>query len=124
MRKVIRLLIPIIFICIFHSTYALNASRIVAWPVPFNPNRHFLTIDYAPESQRDVPAPDKIQMTIFDVNGDRVFESWYSSLPIYWYGRNTEGKVVHPGMYIIRLVVEQSSLGTLERRTIRIAVIR
>lgn len=104
--------------------FSLSADRIVAWPVPFNPSRQMLTVDYAPDAVKDSPAPDRIQMTIFDINGDRVFDGTYSALPIYWNGRNTSGNTVHPGMYIIRLVVEQVSLGTLERRVIRIVVVR
>lgn len=113
-----------LFLLVSGQLFSLNAERIVAWPVPFNPSRHMLTVDYAPGAVKDTPAPDRIQMTVFDINGDRVFEGTYSALPVYWNGRNTGGNTVHPGMYIIRLVVEQVPLGTLERRVIRIVVVR
>lgn len=124
MKKRITVIGVMLFVLISGQLFSLNAERIVAWPVPFNPARHMLTVDYAPGAVKDTPAPDRIQMTVFDINGDRVFEGAYSALPIYWNGRNTSGNTVHPGMYIIRLAVEQLSLGTLERRVIRIVVVR
>lgn len=124
MKKSIKHILAISFMLTSSVAFSLNADKIVAWPVPFNPNRHVLTIDYAPEFQKDVPAPDKIHLAIFDINGDKVFENSYSSLPIYWYGRNMRGNVVQPGLYIIRLIVEQSSLGTFQRRTIRVVIVR
>jgi hypothetical protein len=118
-------IIAIIFVLfIANALFSLNVERIVAWPVPFNPSRHMLTIDYAPDAVRDSPAPDRIQMTVYDINGDKVFEGTYSSLPIAWNGRNASGNTVHPGMYIVRLVVEQVSQGSLARRVIRIVVVR
>ncbi len=103
---------------------SLNENGISAWPVPFNPSRQTLTIDYAPGEAKDTPAPDRIRIEIFDINGDLVYEGSYAALPIIWNGRNMSGLMVHPGLYILKLRVEQSELGTLGRRIIRIVVLR
>lgn len=102
---------------------ALNADRIVAWPVPFNPSRQVLTIDFEPGST--TYAHDSVKIEIFDINGDRVYEGQYShAMPVRWGGRNMSGTMVHPGMYIIKVTVEDSATGGLGRRIIRIVVVR
>ena len=101
---------------------ALNEGGIVAWPVPFNPSRQVLTINYAPETTPG--APNRVKMEIFDINGDKVYEGEYTGLPISWGGRNMSGRMVHPGMYIIKLTVENTGTGQLGRRIIRIVVAR
>jgi hypothetical protein len=119
-------IIPILLV-VFISVplLALNEGRIVAWPVPFNPSRQVLTIDYAPDATPG--APNRVKMEIFDINGDRVYEGEYTGsnpLPISWGGRNMSGRMVHPGMYIIKLTVENTGTGKLGRRIIRIVVAR
>jgi len=111
-------------LAVVYPAAALNEDGIAAWPVPFNPSRQTLTIDYAPEATKDTPAPDRIKLEIFDINGDLVYEGQYSGLPVIWNGRNMSGIMVHPGLYMLKLRVEQSALGTLGRRIIRIVVVR
>ena len=114
-------LFAVLFACA--PLFALNAERIVAWPVPFNPSRQTLTINYEPGFTPSV-SPNRVRMEIFDINGDKVFEGEYPGLAISWGGRNMNGRMVHPGMYIIKLLVEDTNSGRLNRRIIRIVVAR
>jgi len=117
------MIIPVLLVISFAAPLlALNEGRIVAWPVPFNPSRQVLTINYAPDATPG--APNRVKLEIFDINGDRVYEGEYTGLPITWGGRNMSGRMVHPGMYIIKLTVENTTTGKLGRRIIRIVVAR
>ncbi|HPA71381.1 MAG: hypothetical protein KBA61_05340 [Spirochaetes bacterium] len=103
--------------------FALSAHRIVAWPVPFNPNRQTLTINYEP-GFTPTAIPNLVKVEIFDINGDLVYEGQAGGLPYSWSGRNMGGRMVHPGMYIIKLTVENTGTGAFGRRIIRIVVAR
>ena len=59
------------------------------------------------------------------INGDRVFGRTYSEMGatgIKWSGRNTKGDYVRPGMYILKLVLENYSTGEYKKKIIRILV--
>lgn len=110
---------------IFHlrEAYPLNAHNIIAYPVPFNPRIQVLKIGYKPA----VP-PDNVNMVtieIFDINGDSVFLREYTSLnnPVIWNGYNNSGKRVKPGLYIIKVTVENSQSGERGIKIIRIVVV-
>ncbi|MBN2402855.1 MAG: T9SS type A sorting domain-containing protein [Spirochaetes bacterium] len=109
----------ICIICLTTSIFPFDAGSVIAYPVPFNPNIHGTL-------RIDIPAGiDKEKIEIFDINGDSVFTREYSSLTtIMWNGRNKDGKLVNPGLYIIKITLENTSTGQYGRKIIRILVNR
>ncbi|MFC1669032.1 T9SS type A sorting domain-containing protein [Spirochaetota bacterium] len=97
------------------SIFAFDLKSIVAYPVPFNPKNGVLTVEDR------VAAADKISITIYDINGDKVFSSSNASSSITWNGRNRRGMRVKPGLYLIRVTVEDNS-GDYGKKVIRILV--
>jgi hypothetical protein len=110
---------------IFHGgvIYSLNMDNIIAYPVPFNPNIQVLKIGYKPAVPPDTV--DTVTIEIFDINGDTVFLREYSSLnnPVIWNGYNNSGKKVKPGLYIIKVTIENSQSGARGLKIIRIVVV-
>ncbi|MCP4130454.1 MAG: T9SS type A sorting domain-containing protein [bacterium] len=104
------------------TALALNASSIVAYPVPFNPNKiKYITIgDPAAAADTNV----RVDVNVYDINGDKVFGQTYSALPVQWNGRNSSGSLIKPGMYIIKVKVEDegASFGEFKEKLIRILV--
>ncbi len=99
---------------------AFDLSSVIVYPVPLNPYKHSLTIDDQPKG---LPATLKVKIEIFDINGDPVFSGNYMSLrEIKWNGRNNNGKMVKPGLYIIKISAEDLSTGAFAHRIIRILV--
>jgi hypothetical protein len=108
----------IFFICLTTKVFSLNTGNIIAYPVPFNPNIHNnLKIDKIP------PEVTNIKIEIFDINGDSVFSRGYASTNIIWNGRNNNGKIVKPGLYIIKITLETAT-GDYGKKIIRILVNR
>ncbi len=109
----------------FHrgEIYPLNMDNIIAYPVPFNPNIQVLKIGYKPAVPPDTV--DKVTIEIFDINGDTVFLRKYSSLnnPAIWNGYNNSGKKVKPGLYIIKITIENTQTGARGQKIIRIVVV-
>ncbi len=105
------------------GVYALNEKKIVAYPVPFNPDRQTLKIGYVGVTPDSLT---KVKIEIFDINGDRVYSYEQTSLttPIIWNGRNSTGRIVKTGMYIIKIVIEDSNTGDHGKKIIRILVNR
>jgi hypothetical protein len=96
--------------------FALDMSGVKAYPVPFNPNGRELWID--------IPFGDNNKIQIYDINGDHVFErSGGSGTPaMRWSGRNSSGRKVKPGLYIIKVTAEDSTTGDYGKKLIRILV--
>ena len=65
---------------------------------------------------------NSVKLDIFDINGDRVISKNLSSLPAKWNGRNSRGIRVKPGLYIIKVVVENTAEATYGKKIIRILV--
>ena len=97
-----------------HSLYAYDMKNVYAYPVPFNPNKH-TTIKI------NNPSADNLKMTVYDINGDLVIEKSSSANPVIWNGRNDSGRLVKPGLYIIKVEIENSS-GDYGKKMIRILV--
>ncbi len=72
----------------------------------------------------DVPAGYRVSFTVFDFNGDRVTKRTFTSAAssVSWNGRDNRGSVVKPGLYIIKVVVENDADGDYGKKMIRILV--
>jgi len=99
--------------------YSADMKYVVAYPVPFNPRSNVLTIGY-PSSHSGVTSYN-VKVEIFDINGDRVAEKKRSLLPLKWNGRNSGGRMVKPGMYILKVTLENDE-GDYGKKIIRILV--
>lgn len=111
-------MIIILMLTLSQSLYALDMKNIVAYPVPFNPQKTKLTVG----DPGAVPgAPHKIKFSIYDINGDTVLSKSLSQLPVKWNGRNGSGKLVKPGLYIIKVEIDDDD-GDYGKKVIRILV--
>ena len=95
----------------------LDMSGVIACPVPFNPKKVPLQIG----DIKNTISGDTMDVQIFDINGDTVFKRTVSSDTFNWSGYNSRGKMVKPGMYIIRVRIETNA-GSHGERIIRILV--
>lgn len=97
---------------------------IIAYPVPFNPKNHNnIQIGFKPGAADIVPV-NRINIEVYDINGDRVFSRDYTSLNAVWNGRNSKGKLVKSGLYIIKISMEDTVTGDYGQKMIRILVNR
>ncbi len=96
---------------------AINTQGIIAYPVPYNPRLGVLTI-------RDVTNTgfNKIKVEVLDINGDLVYRQLYPLLPAVWNGRNGKGRTVKPGLYILKISLEDIFTGLEGKKIIRILV--
>ncbi len=95
----------------------INMTGVIAYPVPFNPNvATNMTIRFD-----GVTVNGTIKINIYDVNGDLLFTQNYSSSPVTWNGRNTNGRLVAPGMYIIKVELQNND-GSTGKKLIRILI--
>lgn len=115
------LFVTIIALLIPYSLFSLDDKGFHAYPVPFNPKKGVLTIDKDPA----VLTGYKTKLEIFDINSDLVCVREYSDFPndgIVWNGRNDRGEFVKPGMYILKLTLENSINGDYGKKIIKIIV--
>jgi len=92
-----------------NSLYGLTANDIIAYPVPFNPKERTLTI-----GTKALGAPItgySVNASIYDINGDLIIKKSGSG-NIKWNGRNKSGRIVKPGLYILKVEIEQDSTGS------------
>jgi flagellar hook assembly protein FlgD len=95
----------------------INMSGVIAYPVPFNPNTSTnMSIRFD-----GVTVAGTIKINIYDVNGDLVFSQNYSLSPAIWNGRNDKGRLVAPGMYIIKVELQNND-GGYGKKLIRILI--
>jgi len=118
-RKILKILTIVFFAGnISSAAFSLSLDDTIAFPVPFNPNKHsYLTI-------RSSASADSIDVVIYDINGDKVLSRHYSTFAsdnIKWNGRNGSGRKVKPGLYIIKITAEDSD-GSYGKKIIRILV--
>ena len=72
---------------------------------------------------KNLPADSDIEIKIFDINGGLVFKKEFSTVAsVIWNGRNEFGNLVSPGLYIIRVTVENQTTGDYGKKLIRILV--
>ena len=96
----------VILIC-YNTVYAaITANKIIAYPVPFNPNKNTLTIG----TQGTPLTGYSAKISIYDINGDLVIQkSATNASNTKWNGRNKSGRVVKPGLYILKVEIENIS---------------
>ena len=101
LKKIIFILV--ILICYNTAYAAITANKIIAYPVPFNPNKNTLTI--GTQAAGDLSGYS-VKASIYDINGDLIIEKSGSG-NIKWNGRNKSGRVVKPGLYILKAEIEK-----------------
>ena len=112
-------IIFIVMLALSQSAYAFDMKNIVAYPVPFNPQvDKTLTIGYPGGVQL---SDHWVKVVIYDVNGDVVITKTRSQGPLVWNGRNNSGRFVKPGLYILKVEIE-NDLGDYGKKVIRILV--
>jgi|YNPMSStandDraft_1061717.scaffolds.fasta_scaffold08802_5 hypothetical protein len=93
--------ILIVLICaIVHNSYAIDLNQVYAYPVPFIPQTHAILTIKVSDAQ-------SVKCTIYDINGDTV-KVLSGTTDLKWNGRNDVGKIVAPGMYIIKIELERT----------------
>jgi hypothetical protein len=127
LKKTTALLVSL-FIFIATGAFALNLGKVVAYPVPFNPNKGTGLLKLLDKSGNMI-GPFAVTIEIFDINGDKVLAKNYSGVDltdsanlVVWNGRNGAGKKVKPGFYIIKLTVEDPASNAFGSTTIRVIV--
>ena len=117
-RRILFAVIMIISCQGFLYAMDLNMSGVIAYPVPFNPDKKALTIKGTGISTYTT------DINICDINGDIVLSRTLSNLSsdYNWSGYNSRGKKVKPGMYIIRIRMEDTTNGAHGEKIIRILV--
>lgn len=111
-------IIFIIMLVFSQTAYAFDMTNIVAYPVPFNPQKNLLKIGYPPPTT----ASHTVKLAIYDINGDLVIAKSFSGFPVIWNGRNCSGRFVKPGLYILKVEVDDSDDGDYGKKVIRILV--
>ncbi len=103
--------------------YALSTKNLIAYPVPFNPKKgsvKYITIGNSPSVA--ALSVDRIVIEVFDINGDPVVKKEFSSSEARWNGRNDNGRLVKPGLYIIRITAENTTTGDFGKKLIRVLI--
>jgi len=118
--KFINKIVIIMMLTFTQFAYAFDMKDIIAYPVPFNPQQKTLTIGYKAGSSLSLSGY-KVKATIYDINGDLVLEKSRSQGPLIWNGRNSSGRFVKPGLYILKVEVEDDN-GDYGKKIIRILV--
>jgi hypothetical protein len=119
-------IIIILFSCLCYlmislRAYPINIDNVIAYPVPFNPKLH-KNLNITNKPLTSVGTVDRVKIEIYDINGDRVITKEYSTINVLWNGRNQKGKLVGPGLYIIKITLEDSASGEYKQKIIRILV--
>ncbi|MBN1532227.1 MAG: hypothetical protein JXA20_06160 [Spirochaetes bacterium] len=109
----------VIVLSISAGLLASITSGIIAYPVPYNPDRGIMQIA---DQSGTLTGVTKVEVTIMDINGDQVFNRIYPGLSgVAWNGRNSSGSKVRPGFYMVKVEVEDVS-GFRGSKVIRILV--
>lgn len=102
----------------------INMSGVHAYPVPFNPKKSGASKAIALKGFSCLDC--SVKMEVFDINGDKVVSRTFNiasyEIKNAWNARNVSGKLVSPGMYIIKLSVENSSDGDFGQKIIRVLI--
>jgi len=113
----------LLFFILIQAGFAIDATNIIAYPVPFNPvngSVKYLTINDLQGTSLDA---NSIKIEIFDINGSSLFSKSYTSFPVIWNGRKSDGDYVKPGTYIIKVQAEDTTGYAFAVKKIQIVVI-
>ncbi len=113
-------IVLLLMLALSQGAYAFDMTDIVAYPVPFNPQKKTLTIGYPVGSPLTFTSKT-IRVSIYDINGDLVIERSRSANPLIWNGRNSSGRFVKPGLYILKIEIDDDN-GDYGKKMIRILV--
>ena len=116
MIKIVRIICLFAALTLGVNLYAVDMKDVIAAPVPFNPNTHTLSI-------MNLPNYDSFTLEVYDVAGDRAVVRTYTvPANVKWNGRNNSGRLVRPGMYILKITARDTVTDAFGRKTIRILV--
>jgi hypothetical protein len=101
---------------------ALDTGRLIAYPVPYNPKRGARVLTFGFGDAVGEISNLHVKVEIFDINGDLVFKRSYGSLPAVWNGYNARGNLVKPGLYIVKIDVEDTMTHSQGKKIIRVLV--
>jgi hypothetical protein len=117
MKIITKIIIAVLVIC-SHTAYSFDLKDIAAYPVPFNPQKKTLTVD----NPAGTLGPHKVLLSIYDINGDLVIKKTLSTFPVKWNGRNSSGRYVKPGLYILKVEVDDDDDAHYGKKIIRILI--
>jgi len=104
---------------------ALDMPRVKAYPVPFNPTQDSALKILVPA---DIGGDVTITFSVYDINGDLVTTRSFAAASyaidseVIWNGRNSRGSIVKPGLYIIKVIMQNETTGDYGKKIIRILV--
>ena len=104
LKKIIFITLLLICYNTVHAAITITASEIIAYPVPFNPNQKTLTI--GEKAGGSDLSGYSVNVSVYDINGDLIIEKSGSG-NIKWNGRNKSGRIVKPGLYILKVEIEE-----------------
>ena len=115
------------FIFIGNLAFAdIDMSGVYAYPVPFNPKKSPTKVIKFNDGPTLPPTPTlagTVKMEVFDINGDMVITRTFASLSAaQWNARTEKGRLVSPGMYIIKLSVNDEATGNFGKKNIRVLI--
>jgi hypothetical protein len=121
MKRIIILSILAVLNC---GTLVFAGDKLIAYPVPFDPNNQSLRLKYEPERN-----PGNLHVEIFDINGDLVLSRDYSYTSnsnngFRWKGYDGQGRPVASGLYILKTRWEDNDTGKIKTDAVRITVVR
>ena len=103
-------LFSVFFICFFMGSLVfadIDMSGVHAYPVPYNPKKSSAKVIQFKGWPSSVTGTVSLKMEVFDINGDKVVSRTFTSLSAaQWNARSEKGKLVSPGMYIIKLSLD------------------
>lgn len=98
---------------------AAGKDRLIAYPVPVNPETQSLRLKYSPAAYT---GPALVE--IYDVNGEKIFSRSCADLSAFqWKGYTAKGKHAGPGLYIVKVRYEHAD-GAVTTDIVRILVKR
>ena len=106
------------------SAGSIDTTNLIAYPNPFNPQKNtgVVLIGYFPGTTITYD----VNILIYNVNGDLVNSLSGSSLTgtssVTWNGRNARGTLVYPGLYILRVKLDDTSNGDSAVKILRLLV--
>jgi flagellar hook assembly protein FlgD len=115
LKKII-LIFMLILCC--NTLYAITAKDIIAYPVPFNPNNNNQTLTIGQKSGVIWGSGYSVNVSIYDINGDLIIKKTGSG-NIMWNGRNKSGRIVKPGLYILKVEVEKDGTNVTQSEYVK-----